>query len=51
MRNVKNKLVSLLLVIVALTSLFSFTSCNRRYDKEEVIAAAKTLLKDAELLN
>lgn len=51
MRNVKNKIVSLLLVIVAFASLLSFTSCNRSYDKEEVIAAAKTLLKDAELLN
>ena len=51
MRNVKNKIVSLLLVIVAFASLLSFTSCNRKYDKEEVIAAAKTLLKDAEILN
>jgi hypothetical protein len=51
MRNVKNKIVSLLLVIVAFVSLLSFTSCNRKYDKEEVIAAAKALLKDAELLN
>ena len=51
MRNVKNKIVSLLLVIVAFASLLSFTSCNRKYDKEEVIAAAKALLKDAELLN
>ena len=51
MRNVKNKIVSLILVIVAFASLLSFTSCNRKYDKEEVIAAAKALLKDAELLN
>ena len=51
MKNVKNKIVSLLLVVVALTSLFSFTSCNRNYNKDEVIAAAKTLLKDAEILN
>ena len=51
MRNVKEKAVSLILVIIILTSLFSLSSCNRRYDEEEVVAAAKTLLKDAEVLN
>ena len=51
MRNVKRKLVSLILVILILGSLLSFTSCNRRYDEEEVVAAAKVLLKEAELLN
>ena len=51
MRSIRRKLISLLLVIVALLSLFSLSSCNRRYDEEEVVAAAKVLLKDAELLN
>ena len=51
MRNVKGKLVSLLLIAVMLVSLFSFSSCNRKYDEEEVIAAAKTLIKNSELLN
>jgi hypothetical protein len=51
MRNVKIKVISLILVIVILSSLFTLTSCNRKYDEDEVIAAAKVLLKDAELLN
>lgn len=51
MRNVKRRVISLILVIVILSSLFTLTSCNRKYDEEEVIAAAKVLLKDAELLN
>lgn len=51
MRNVKRKLVSLILVILILTSLFSLSSCNRRYDEEEVVAAARLLLKEAEVLN
>lgn len=51
MRNVKRKVISLILVIVILSSLLTLTSCNRRYDEDEVIAAAKVLLKDAEILN
>ena len=51
MRNVKRKIVSLLLIIVTLVSLLTLTSCNRSYDEEEVVAAAKQLLKEAELLN
>ena len=51
MRNVKRKVISLILVIVILSSLLTLTSCNRKYDEEEVIAAAKVLLKDAEILN
>ena len=38
------------LIIFALL-LTSFTSCNRSYDEEEVISAAKELLKSAEKLN
>ena len=51
MKNVKNKLISLLLIAVTLVSLFTLSSCNRRFDKAEVIEATKTLLKDAEMLN
>ena len=51
MKNVKNKLISLLLIAVTLASLFTLSSCNRRFDKAEVIEATKILLKDAEMLN
>lgn len=51
MKNVKRKLVSLILAVIILTSLFSFSSCNRNYDEDEVIAVTKTLLKNAEVLN
>ena len=51
MKNVKNKLISLLLIAVTLVSLFTLSSCNRRFDKAEVIEATKILLKDAEMLN
>ena len=51
MKNVKTKILSLLLVIVCTLSILSLSSCNKKYDEEEVLAAAKTLLKEAELLN
>ena len=51
MRNVKRKVISLILVIVVLSSLLTLSSCNRKYDEDEVIAAAKVLLKEAEVLN
>ena len=51
MKNVKIKILSLLLVIVCTLSILSLSSCNKKYDEEEVLAAAKTLLKEAELLN
>lgn len=49
----RNKLVSILLVIVSVVSLLTLTSCekNRKYDEDEVIAATKVLLKEAEFLN
>jgi hypothetical protein len=34
-----------------IVSLLTLSSCNRRYDEEEVVAAAQILLKDAEMLN
>ena len=51
MRNVRRKILSLTLAVIMMISVFSFVSCNRSYDEEEVIAATKTLLKDAEMLN
>ena len=51
MRNVKFKTVILLLIVTIVFSILTLSSCNRSYDKEEVIAAAKILLKDAEMLN
>jgi hypothetical protein len=34
-----------------IVSLLTLSSCNRRYNEEEVVAAAQILLKDAEMLN
>ena len=51
MRNERRKILSLFLIVAMIVSLFSLTSCNRRYDKEEVVAAAQILLKEAEMLN
>lgn len=45
---VKRIFSTLLIFALLLTSL---SSCNRSYDEEEVIAAAKELLKSAEMLN
>lgn len=51
MKGACNKLISLLLATLILFSLFALTSCNRRYDEEEVVAKAKELLKTSEMLN
>lgn len=45
------KIVSLALAVLLLLTTLSLTSCNRKYDEEEVIAAANELLKRAEMLN
>lgn len=45
---VKRIFSTLLILALLLTSL---SSCNRSYDEEEVVAAAKELLKSAEMLN
>ncbi len=48
----KRRLISLLLTVILILCLsLSLTGCNRSYDEEEVIAAAKQLLKKAEPLN
>ena len=51
MKNEKLKLLSLLLTVVTVISVLFLSSCNRRYDEEKVIAATKTLLENAEMLN
>ena len=45
------RIISLILVIVSLVGVFSFSSCDRKYDEEEVINAVKELLPKAEILN
>ena len=51
MRNDTQKNFSLFLIVVTVISVFSLSSCNRRYDEAEVVAAAEKLLKEAEMLN
>ena len=51
MKGVYNRIVSLALAVLMLFSLLYLTSCNRKYDEEEVVSAAKELLKTAEMLN
>ena len=51
MKNVKDRIISLLLITVTIVSLFTLSSCNRKYDEEEMIEVSKILLKDAEMLN
>ena len=47
---IKKTLCSLL-ILVTLFSVITLTSCNRKYDEDEVIEAAGKLLKQAEVLN
>lgn len=51
MNKMKNKFISILVIVTTLLSVVSLTSCNRSYDEEEVIENAKILLKSAEMLN
>ena len=52
MKSEKKRLLALALsVILAISLLISLPSCNRRYDEDEVIAAAEELLRGAEILN
>lgn len=43
--------VKVLSLILILSIVLSFSSCNRSYDESEVLSAAKTLMKQAEILN
>ncbi len=45
------KILYLVLVLSILISTLGFTSCNRKYDENEVISAAEALLKESEILN
>lgn len=49
MKGTLNRAIAFILLIVSALSVF--TSCNRSYDEDEVIAAAKELLPRAAILN
>ena len=51
MKGALSKAVSALLVLLFTVSLFTLTSCNRKYDETEVIEETKKLLKEAKMLN
>lgn len=51
MKNATVKILSVILFITCVLSIFSLSSCKVKYDEEEVLAAAKALLKEAEILN
>lgn len=45
------KTLSILLLITTVFLIFPLTSCNRKYDEDEVLENAERLLKQAEVLN
>ena len=51
MKGNRYRALSLILAVLMLLSVLTLTSCNRKYDEEEVLEAAKKLLKEAEVLN
>lgn len=51
MKKYRRIILCVLVIVITSLFLFNFTSCNRSYDEEEVIAATKILLKDAKMLN
>ncbi len=51
MMTVSKRILSALIVIATLISVLSMSGCNRTYDEEEVLTAAKELLHEAEKLN
>lgn len=51
MKGRRYRAISLILAVLMLLSVLTLTSCNRKYDEEEVLEAARTLLKEAEVLN
>ena len=51
MKGARKVIASLLLAVILISSLLTFSSCNRKYDEEEVLAVASELVKAAEMLN
>ena len=51
MKGALKRALSLVLLVLMLFSCLTLTSCNRKYDEQEVLAAAEKLLKNAETLN
>ena len=51
MKSAFRRLFAALLIVVLIFSVFTLTSCNRRYDEEEVLSVATKLLRNAEMLN
>lgn len=51
MKRYKRKTACIILTLTMLVSLLSFSSCNRKFDEQEVIFNAEKLLKQAEMLN
>ncbi len=45
------RILALILALITLFSTLTLTSCNRKYNEDEVLEAAKKLLKTAEMLN
>ena len=51
MKDILKRITAFTLVFVIAFSVLTLTSCNRRFDEEEVLEAAQDLLKRAEMLN
>ena len=51
MTGAHKKIITAILIAAMLLSVFTMTSCNRKFDEAEVLEAAVKLLKTAEMLN
>lgn len=51
MTGAHKKIITAILIAAMLLSVFTMTSCNRKFDEAEVLEAAEKLLKTAEMLN
>ncbi len=51
LKNILKRTLYFTLIIATVVPVLTFTSCDRKYDEEEVIAAATDLLKKSEVLN
>lgn len=48
----KNKIIKILISVILVTAaVFSVTSCDRKYNEEEVLEAAKALIEDSKKFN